>query len=113
MRKYFITLMAFLLACMVSCGQVKDSQPAGPGWVTSPADSLLAERVLAELAPYAGEPVPDLMVRAGKTLEGQPYVAGTLDEQPGEQLRIYLTRTDCIIFVETCLAVISRHLQMK
>jgi hypothetical protein len=45
------------------------------------------------------------MVRAGKTLEGQPYVAGTLDEQPGEQLRIYLTRTDCIIFVETCLAL--------
>ena len=105
MRKYFITLMALLLACTVSCGQAKDSRPAEPGWVTSPADSLLAERILTELAQNAGEPVPELMVRAGKALEGQPYVAGTLDELPDEQLRIYLTRTDCIIFVETCLAL--------
>ncbi len=92
----------FLLLPLLACGQAR---PAGPGWVTSPADSLLAERVLAELAPHAGEPVPALMVRAGKALEGQPYVAGTLDETPGEKLRIYLTRTDCIIFVETCLAL--------
>ena len=105
MRKYFITLMALLLACTVSCGQAKDSRPAEPDWVTSPADSLLAERILAELAQHAGESVPELMVRAGKALEGQPYVAGTLDELPDEQLCIYLTRTDCIIFVETCLAL--------
>ena len=87
---------------LLACGQVRREVP---GWVTTPADSLLAERVLAELAPHAGEPVPDLMVRAGNALIGQPYVAGTLDEAPGEKLRIYLTRTDCIIFVETCLAL--------
>ena len=104
-----------MLLPMLACGQARQAGQAGPGWVTSPADSLLAERVLAELAPYAGEPVPALMVRAGKALEGQPYMAGTLDEastgQPAEagawheELRIYLTRTDCIIFVETCLAL--------
>jgi hypothetical protein len=82
-------------------------------WVTTPADSLLAEKVLAGLK---GTPmtVAELMVRAGKMLEGQPYVAGTLDDPSGgqkdsdtwkEELRIYLTRTDCIIFVETCLAL--------
>lgn len=87
---------------LLACGQVRREVP---GWVTTPADSLLAERVLAELAPHAGEPVPDLMVRAGNALIGQPYVAGTLDEAPGEKLRIYLTRTDCIIFVETCLSL--------
>ena len=97
-----VIFMLLPLLPLLACGQAR---PAGPGWVTSPADSLLAERVLAELAPHAGEPVPALMVRAGKALEGQPYVAGTLDETPGEQLRIYLTRTDCIIFVETCLAL--------
>ena len=97
-----VIFMLLPLLPLLACGQAR---PAGPGWVTSPADSLLAERVLAELVPHAGEPVPALMVRAGKALEGQPYVAGTLDETPGEQLRIYLTRTDCIIFVETCLAL--------
>ena len=85
--------------------QATQAGPEAPFWVPGPADSLLAERILADLAPHAGEPVPALMVRAGKALEGQPYVAGTLDEQPGERLRIYLTRTDCIIFVETCQAL--------
>ena len=88
------------------------SEAAARFWVTTPADSLLAENVLADLKEYlAGTKtareqatVAELMVRAGKAMEGQPYVAGTLDESP-EQLRIYLTRTDCIIFVETCLAL--------
>lgn len=107
--------MFLMLLPMLACGQARQAGQAGPGWVTSPADSLLAERVLAELAPHAGDPVPALMVRAGKALKGQPYVAGTLDEAPTgqpaeagawhEELRIYLTRTDCIIFVETCLAL--------
>lgn len=96
---------------LLACGQNRQAGLSGqagpevPFWVTGPADSLLAERILADLAPHAAEPIPALMVRAGKALEGQPYVAGTLDEQPGEILRIYLTRTDCIIFVETCLAL--------
>ena len=96
---------------LLACGQNRQAGLSGqtgpevPFWVTGPADSLLAERILADLAPHAAEPIPALMVRAGKALEGQPYVAGTLDEQPGERLRIYLTRTDCIIFVETCQAL--------
>ncbi|MBR4227988.1 MAG: DUF1460 domain-containing protein [Bacteroidales bacterium] len=100
MRRWLMLLL--LSVPMLACGQAR---PEAPGWVTTPADSLLAERVLAELAPYAGEPVPELMARAGKALEGQQYVAGTLDELPDEHLCIYLTRTDCIIFVETCLAL--------
>ena len=100
MRRWLMLLL--LSVPMLACGQAR---PEAPGWVTTPADSLLAERVLAELAPYVREPVPELMARAGKTLEGQQYVAGTLDELPDEHLCIYLTRTDCIIFVETCLAL--------
>ena len=93
---------------LLACGQVRREVP---GWVTTPADSLLAERVLAELALHAGESMPDLMVRAGNALIGQPYVAGTLDDEPGEKLRIYLTRTDCILFVETCLALARTTVQ--
>ena len=48
--------------------------------------------------------VSELMVIAAKEMLGTPYVAGTLEEDPlKEQLRIYLTKTDCILFVETCL----------
>ena len=108
-----MTIILTVTALMVSvsaCGQGKpgaaktSAEAAGRFWVTTPADSLLAENVLSDLAGHAREAVAELMVRAGKAMEGQPYVAGTLDESP-EQLRIYLTRTDCIIFVETCLAL--------
>ena len=153
--------------------------PEGPFWVTTPKDSLLAEAILADLKAAlrasdsektggkrpegrqedegldgngveGSSSVAELMVRAGKALEGQPYVAGTLDEKPAgrasgktagmspqektvtftndnakstekeqggmeeawrEEVRIYLTRTDCIIFVETCLALARTAVQ--
>ena len=116
MRRWLTALLALtmLVPAMTWCqgrgasvreGEVREE----PFWITTPADSLLAESILTGLKGYLGEkgwvPVADLMVMAGKSLEGQAYVAGTLDELPGEHLRIYLTRTDCIIFVETCLAL--------
>ena len=88
----------------------------GQDYVTTPADSLLAEEILASLkAQRQAAPaqllqrgdgvVAGLMVSAGKALEGREYVAGTLDVPGGERLRIHLTQTDCILFVETCLAL--------
>lgn len=109
-RMFLILTAATLLVSVSACGQgTSGAAKAAPEaasrfWVTTPADSLLAETVLSDLAGHAGETVAELMVRAGKSMEGQPYVAGTLDESP-EELRIYLTKTDCIIFVETCLAL--------
>lgn len=111
----WLTILGIAVSLMISapaCGQGTVRAGAGEGqegvtgigWLTAPQDSLLAECVLTGLSPFKDEPVPALMVRAGKAMEGQPYVAGTLDERP-EELRIYLTRTDCIIFVETCLAL--------
>ena len=105
-------LIVTLMMCTPTCGQgnVRSVEEegreaaAGVSWLTTPEDSLLAVRILSDLSAHSEDPVPALMVRAGKALEGMPYVAGTLDE-PGEELRIYLTRTDCIIFVETCLAL--------
>lgn len=105
-------LIVTLMMCTPACGQgsVRMAEEAaqetaeGIGWLTSPEDSLLAVRLLSDLSSHSADPVPALMIRAGKAMEGTPYVAGTLDE-PGEELRIYLTRTDCIIFVETCLAL--------
>ena len=95
-----------LLICAVACFGHRGGSGAGvPSWLTTPADSLLAEQILGELSRHASEPVAALMVRAGEALDGQPYVAGTLEESPREQLAIYLTRTDCILFVETCLGL--------
>ena len=79
---------------------------SGQNYITTAADKALAVRVMESLkaASGAGTDLPELMVLAAKELDGTPYVAGTLEEDPlHEQLRIYLTKTDCILFGETCL----------
>ena len=102
MKKF--TLILALLLSMAAChGQPKR---AAVDYVTTPEDRALAEQVLADLRAHPGEEPGAQMVRAAKDLLGQPYVAGTLEELPEEKLCIYLTRTDCILFVETCLGLV-------
>ncbi len=125
--KRWLTILLIMVPVFTWCrGQSVRSQEEGRFWVTTQEDSLLAERILTDLRATIEKSgntgpseealsegiisVADLMVQAGKELLGQPYVAGTLDEKMDgdewkEELRIYLTRTDCIIFVETCLAL--------
>lgn len=96
--------MAMSLLCL--------SAGAQTFYVSPKTDQALAEKLLQELygirngASASGVNVStaDLMTHAATKLMGTPYVAGTLDTDPvNEQLRIYLTKTDCILFVETCL----------
>ena len=101
MKKWLLILALLLtLACQ---GQPKR---AAVDYITTPEDRAVAEKVLADLKAHPGEDAGAQMVRAAKDLLGQPYVAGTLEELPEEKLCIYLTRTDCILFVETCLGLV-------
>ena len=99
----FVALSALMCLCQVSFGQ---------GYITANADKEVALKVMKTLSDSlatAGSEgkdlsTADLMVLAAKSMLGTKYVAGTLDEDPlKEELKVYLTRTDCIIFVETCL----------
>jgi len=94
MKKSLIISAALLLLSLYGFSQSYD---------TTPADIQLAEKVMSSLAPSRSLPTGQLMIMAGQQLLGQPYVAGTLDEGDEEQVRVYLTKTDCIIFVETCM----------
>jgi cell wall-associated NlpC family hydrolase len=102
MKHWFLSIA--LLFSVLAC----QAQPkrAAVDYVTTPEDRALAEKVLADLKAHPGEAPGAQMVRAAKALLGQPYVAGTLEELPEEKLCIYLTRTDCILFVETCLGLV-------
>ena len=107
MMKKVLTFILVLLQA-VACGQVKGKGTENldnEAYLTTPEDMVLAERVMEELAPHAAEGTAELMVRTAEMLIGQQYVAGTLDEQSREQLCLYLTRIDCILFVESCLGL--------
>ena len=99
MRKWFLLLVLMLpfLFCDGHSGT----------YVTTDQDRALAEEVLKKLKAHQDEEPGNLMVRAANALLGQPYVVGTLEELPDEKLCVYLTRTDCILFVETCLGLVQ------
>ena len=101
--KKFVLILALILSAVACRGQVKRD---AVDYVTTPEDRTLAETVLAELKAQPAEEPGAQMVRAANALLGQPYVAGTLEELPQEKLCVYLTRTDCILFVETCLGLV-------
>ena len=94
MKKFFMIAAALMLLSFSGFSQSYD---------TTPDDIQLAEKVMSSLVPSRSLPTGQLMFMAGQQLLGQPYVAGTLDEGDEEQVRVYLTKTDCIIFVETCM----------
>ena len=103
MMKKWIAFLALMLPVLACQGQPKQ---AALDYVTTPEDRAVAERVLEELKARPDEAPGAQMVRAAEALLGQPYVAGTLEELPEEKLCIYLTRTDCILYVETCLGLV-------
>ena len=60
--------------------------------------------VMAQLASDRELPMDELIVKIAKQFLGTPYVAGTLELEP-ERLTINMRETDCILFVEMCLAL--------
>jgi len=73
-------------------------------------DSALQAR-FAELMRYARQeqlatrPLGEVMQALGLQLRGAPYVAGMLDKTPAETLLTPLDRFDCVLFVESVLAL--------
>lgn len=49
-------------------------------------------------------PMSELVIKVAKQFLGTPYVAGTLEIEP-ERLTVNTRETDCILFVEMCLAL--------
>lgn len=97
-----------LWLCLAVCPACIRAQSADvPRYESTPEDIALAGRLMDGLAARSASESPaGLMVLAAKGLLGQPYVAGTL-EGGEERLRIYLTKTDCILFAETCLGLVQ------
>lgn len=60
--------------------------------------------VMELLVPVREKPMSELVILTAKHFLGTPYVAGTLEVEP-ERLTVNTRETDCILFVEMCLAM--------
>ena len=92
----FATFIVVLCVAVCAAAQVR----------FTPRDSVLAESLMQQLAEKKDLPSGELLEFAARRLLGTPYVAGTLDDTSRETLTVSLTRTDCILFVETCLDLV-------
>ena len=62
------------------------------------------QEVMNLLASDRDLPMSELVIKVAKHFLGTPYVAGTLEIEP-ERLTVNTRETDCILFVEMCLAM--------
>ena len=76
--------------------------PAGAQIRYTAEDSIKAENILKTLAAKQTLHSGEMMEQTALKMLGTPYVAGTLDQPGKETLTVYLTKTDCILLVETC-----------
>ena len=72
----------------------------------SDADRGRCIELLDALRPMRAMRSDSLLVEAARLMLGTPYVAGTLEGAP-EQLTVALCRSDCILLVEACAALVS------
>ena len=108
MRCKFARAVGFMLAAVFLVGCQQATSTPGRS-ITAPPDSTQARfdaliTVAKEQALHE-QPIGTIMTTLGQEVAGAPYLAGTLDEPPTEQLVIRFDGYDCVTFVETMLAL--------
>jgi len=101
-------MMAIAMMCVSGAVSAQD-RTISPVDITrqDSINRVIYNRVADKWQPRAAEmPTADLMVAIAKEFLGTDYLWASLEEDT-EQLRVYLDRTDCILFVEmtTCFAL--------
>ena len=69
-------------------------------------DRQAAEKLITTLSLSSEKDAGKLLLEAARMRLGTPYVAGLLDPDGPEKLQMPFVSTDCMIFVETCLAAV-------
>ena len=95
--KKFLIVSCLLLSMLCGAQSLEDVR-------YSPEDVVNFNEVMELLTPVKDAPVSELVIMTAKHFLGTDYVSFTLELEP-EMLTVSTTRTDCILFVEMCLAM--------
>ncbi len=100
---FFVCLV--LLACRPASPPAASESAAQT--VSAPAPDPVFDRIMAaaERENLHAEPLGVIMQKLGEKLKGTPYVAGVLDAPEQETLIAPLDKFDCVLFVESMLAM--------
>ncbi len=75
--------------------------------VSDDYEDMRCQKILKSFdASLKNQPINDVIIEVGKSFMATPYVAGTLDKNPGkERLTVYVTGLDCVTFCENSLTM--------
>ncbi|HBL76195.1 MAG TPA: DUF1460 domain-containing protein [Prolixibacteraceae bacterium] len=104
MKLQLIIFAFFLLGTAGNCIDQKQVIPDGE-IIQEPRDREIFEEMMQKFSGKKGVPMGELIIAIGKSLEGTPYVGGTLEKGDDEKLVVNLREMDCTTFVENCLAL--------
>ncbi len=101
---------ALLLSVLiVACAPTADAPPPTPTASVSarPSPDPIFDRLMdfARREKLSERPLGEIMQALGEKLRGTPYVAGVLDAPEEETLVAPLDKFDCVLFVESALAL--------
>lgn len=101
MKHILLKTLAVILCCIFSIVNLYSQMP------NNELDREIYNRVttLLRLEEHANKPINERLILAAQARLESPYVAGTLEQIP-EKLVINIHQTDCILFVESCLALV-------
>ncbi|MCI1779931.1 MAG: DUF1460 domain-containing protein [Bacteroidales bacterium] len=103
--KIILTNFVSMFLCLVTlAGGTLHTLPDTSKCRYSSQDVEIFNNIMPELLKIKNEPASELIIKAAMLRLGTPYVAGTLEKTP-EKLTVDLHRTDCILFVESDLAL--------
>lgn len=102
MKKYLLLLCAIFFC--ICCNGSRPVQDNLSDVRYTKKDVNEFNRIMEYLGDVKQVPMSELVMRIAKFKLGTPYVAGTLEIDP-EMLTINICETDCILFVEMCLAL--------
>ena len=96
-----------LLSATLALGTGCRAESAAPAQTSPSVTDVRFQEVMdyARQARLHERPIGEIMQAVGERFLGAPYVAGMLDEGNEETLRAPLDRFDCVLFIETALAL--------
>lgn len=100
MMKFFASILAFF--CLSFSLLAQDNTLSNVRY--TPEDVSRFNEIVDSFQSQKEMPLSSLVIEIAKSMLETPYVASTLEIEP-EMLTINMRQTDCILFVEMCLAL--------
>lgn len=106
-RNTILFLVAILLMALTYSGHSTAQTSSIPDneIVQDAQDSVIFRHLTETFSDKKDIPIGELIILIGKSFQGTPYVAHTLENDTDEKLVVNLRELDCTTFAENCLAL--------